>query len=222
MSYGPIIDPDFFDREAVIDMQTDDESRSALLVLFELMVFSMAARTDGRIKRNMLRKATMHGHPEDAMALLVKRGLATETPEGWQINWDRQKSAEWVAKKQKDGADWDRHIHGNHVDCADHPGYKCHQNGDYAKWCAENLGDLDGGRDGDHLGNPNITQPNSTELNVVKSEVERGEEFQEKAVTASSSEPAASSDSAPAQEDDSEPPKPRPRKVQKPKVVLTI
>lgn len=210
MAYGPIIDPDFFDSEAVLDMQTDDESRSALLVLFELMVFSMSAKSDGAIRQNALRKATMHTDPETAMALLVKFGLATETAEGWQIDWTRQKSAEWVSKKQKDGADWDRHIHDNHSACADHPGYNCHKNGDYEKWCAANdLGDLDDDRDGDPLGNPNITQPNSTELNGVKSEGERvGEEI---VVAARESAPGGAPSLTPTQNDDSASKKTRPK-----------
>ncbi|MEW1880619.1 hypothetical protein AB0O58_13085 [Rhodococcus sp. NPDC080181] len=225
MAYGPIIDPDFFDREAVLDMQADDETRSALLVLFELMVFSMSAKSNGVIRRNALRRATMHADPEAAMALLVKFGLATETNQGWQIDWTRQKSAEWVTKKQKDGADWDRHIHDNHSACADHPGYNCHKNGDYEKWCAANdLGDLDDDRDGNPLGNPNITQPNSTQPNVVVGEeLEVGTEI---VVAPLDSAPGGAPSLTPTQEDDSEPTDsapPKPRKPRRePKVVMQL
>ncbi|WP_072802978.1 hypothetical protein [Rhodococcoides yunnanense] len=118
MSYGTIIEGEFFDGSNVLKLLLSDEGSRAVLCLLELRVWSTNAKTDGAIPLHALGKATRHPEPLKAIALLVEYGLAIElSADEWQIEWDAQTtSAE--REEQKEG--WrikKRHQRGKHEEC---------------------------------------------------------------------------------------------------------
>lgn len=179
-SYGPRIEPGFFQQDAILKLQQTIEGRSAILLLLELRARCFETLSDGFVPAYGVRSATGHPDPDSALEMLTVVGAIVPAENGkgepgWQLDWSSQIEADKVRQQRADKADWDRHIHGNHSACAAHKGYNCHKNGDLKKWQAEhpeNLGHLDD----DRVGNPldSSTRTDSTRTDSTRSE--RGRE----------------------------------------------
>lgn len=126
MSYGTVLEAEFFDDPSVLKlMQTPDGAR-AVLMLLELRTYSASAQSDGVIESHVLRKATIHSDPEAAFKLLESAGLATRRDDGARvIDWSNQKTAD---DRQNQNEYWRKqkaHQRGNHEQCPDY--WKCRQ-----------------------------------------------------------------------------------------------
>ncbi|KAF0958459.1 hypothetical protein [Rhodococcus sp. T7] len=139
--YGPLIEPQFFDDDRVLQMQDDDTGRSVLLMLLEFRAYSMSALTDGFIPAHALRRATLHHDPHTALARLESVGLALPSERdgrpGWQIDWSSQRSAEKIKDEAARHKAWDSHKTGNHSLCDPYRNFNCHKNGDLKTWQTE-------------------------------------------------------------------------------------
>lgn len=181
--FGPRIEPSFFQQDAILKLQQTIEGRSAILLLLELRARCFETLSDGFVPAYGVRSATGHPDPDSALEMLTVVGLVVASENGkgepgCQLDWSSQVEASYVRKRRGDGSDWNRHQHGNHRSCAAHPGYNCHKNGDYEKWQAEhpeNLGDLDGDRDGHPLQGPDLTRPDLTRLEEEEGRERDGE-----------------------------------------------
>ena len=120
MSYGTVLESEFFDKPEVLQlMQTGDGVR-AVLMLLELRNWSASAQSDGVIPKYALRRATTHDDPLDGLKLLASVGLAVEAEESWSIDWSDQKSATERAEQNEYWRLQKRHQRGNHSECPSH------------------------------------------------------------------------------------------------------
>jgi hypothetical protein len=131
MSYGTVLEAEFFDNPEVLKLMLTLEGARAVLMLLELRTYSASAQSDGVIEAHVLRKATIHSDPDSAFELLESAGLVMVREDGaWLLDWESQKTAD---ERQKQNDYWKiqkRHQRGNHDTCLDY--WKC-RNGNVPK-----------------------------------------------------------------------------------------
>ncbi len=158
MSYGTIIEGEFFDDANVLKLLMAEKGSRAILCLLELRVWSTNAKTDGVVPLHALRKATTHPEPLNALSLLVDNGLAVQLSEDeWQIDWTAQTTAEERADQREGWRIKKRHQRGKHDECPE------------SWWCRKKRkdsmspGDVPSKKSpesrGESPGKPNLTQP---------------------------------------------------------------
>ncbi|QPG90951.1 hypothetical protein [Rhodococcus qingshengii] len=118
MSYGTVLESDFFDRPGILKLMQTPEGVRAILALLELRTYSANAKSDGVIPIYALRKATTHSDPDSALALLHSVGESEQLDDDeWFINWEGQKTADERSALQVKWKISKRHQRGDHADC---------------------------------------------------------------------------------------------------------
>jgi len=112
---------DFTDRPELLEV-----SRSARLLLVEMMVWSNRMLTDGLVPPNALRRICDVDDIDKDLAELLDAGVVTELGDGrLQLDWTHQETAEKVSKRRKDNEEKqrryrerkERHKQGDHGLC---------------------------------------------------------------------------------------------------------
>ncbi|RNL79170.1 hypothetical protein EFL95_09070 [Nocardioides marmorisolisilvae] len=115
---------DFTDRPELLEI-----SRSARMLLIELIVYSNRMLTDGRIAAGAVRRLTDSTDPETELLELESAGWVTlvENGRAYQVDWSDQESASDVRDRQDATKERKRrsrkHLAGDHSLCL--PGARC-------------------------------------------------------------------------------------------------
>lgn len=151
MPYSNLSD-DYYDRTEFLRL-----SRSALAMTTEAQVFASRSQTNGFIPREALRRLTTSPDPESDATELVNAGVWELLPDGWQIPWNNQRTADQVAADRERDRIRKAHSRGNHSDCPSY--YTCKNSASGSDSRKESRSESHK----ESAGQPNPIQPNPKE-----------------------------------------------------------